>query len=175
LQGKSVKHNNFESSGAMVVCCTVEWHGPEYSSIIEQARKEDQIGVACLCELVFVGLAPWRLLSMASKCHVMFIGKAGAFLSAVPRWSHGGNEEHRFGGVGERGAVQCRHSFSQRTASPLHVHMIWAVGVGEELLLALLLFVSLHAPRFPCLPLMHCQHVVFPGLAALDIPSTYFF
>jgi hypothetical protein len=57
LQDKSVKHNNFESSGAMVVCCTVEWHGPEYSSIIEQARKEDQIGVACLCELVFVGLA----------------------------------------------------------------------------------------------------------------------
>jgi hypothetical protein len=103
----------------------------------------------------------------------MFIGKAGAFLSAVPRWSHGENEEQRFGGVGERGAVQCRHSFLQRTASPLHVHMIWAVGVGEELLLALLLFVSLHAPRFPCLPLMHCQHVVFPGLAALDIPSTF--
>jgi hypothetical protein len=79
----------------------------------------------------------------------MFIGKAGAFLSAVPRWSHGENEEQRFGGVGERGAVQCRHSFLQRTASPLHVHMIWAVGVGEELLFSTALVCVLARTTLP--------------------------
>jgi hypothetical protein len=122
----------------MVVCCTVEWHGPEYSSIIEQARKEDQIGVACLCELVFVGLASVKHGLEVSR-HVHRESRSLPFCCApLEPWE---NEEQRFGGVGERGAVQCRHSFSQPTASPLHVHMIWAVGDGEELLFSTALVV----------------------------------
>jgi hypothetical protein len=73
--------------------------------------------------------------------HVHAESRRPSFL-LCPVGAMGGDEEQRFGGVGE-------------------LHLLCTSIVGEELLLVML--VSLHAggrSRTLSLPLMHCQHVI---------------